>query len=172
MLPGFTSWGATDAAVSAAPAAASCARTGIATTAKETIHTNQSRVIHPPNEPPKGSTSFSLCPAPSYPACRASRSMRYLSPQQRRAAPTVGKPIACPAHDGLAKMTGSADLKRPHHVIVLMVENVAVPQIQALAIELHFDSRDHSRIHRDRVLGTELPDLRQDRVPTQLKRSR
>ena len=50
-----------------------------------------------------------------------------------------------------------SNMKRPHHFIVFMLNNMTMPDIIASKVKLHFDSSNFTRIGNDSVFKTGLP---------------
>src|SRR5262249_7812570 len=68
----------------------------------------------------------------------------------------VDRPPVPPARSALA----SADADRPHHLVVLVLEDVAVPDVLARQVELRLNASHLVRIGDDGILATGLPGLR------------
>ena len=65
---------------------------------------------------------------------------------------------------GLARLLRS-DAVRPHHLVVLMLDDVAVPDELAGFLELRPDAGDFTRISGDRVLEAAFPSLGWSGIP-------
>ena len=61
---------------------------------------------------------------------------------------------------GYSPLGHRPDVVRPHHLVVLVLDDVAVPDIQASDVEPGLDAGDLVRIGDDRVLEARLPGFR------------